>query len=362
MLKNISIFITLGAIFLGGTLESQQRSPITQFPAYMHGAIHPGLWALPVSKEVINALGKSYLHALGRMPTAEELLAMRREIASRFTLSIDLENVTANTGSGERIFYGDALKFLEDNYLKKPLRQLSSKAWYTLLLNLHNHLAWPEEQASDYRSQDVFIYNPPQESLQTFIEFLRKEDPKLLPALSSLSGKLATNSYHMLEQNKQLTINEQWLVQKYLSFPPVSAQVKPRMKQFIQDLQTQLNEQTDPIKTAAFAHESIARIQPFNDANGRIARLIMNMILMQAGYPPVIFFKDKTYTQAVTDELKFHHAGAFECYLRTRLEKIAQEPPVNLPILEQSEHTIDQLRILLKAYAQDSTDQPCHHM
>lgn len=42
------------------------------------------------------------------------------------------------------------------------------------------------------------------------------------------------------------------------------------------------------IELAAFAHHEIARIHPFIDGNGRVARLLCNLILMKNGYPPII--------------------------------------------------------------------------
>ena len=39
--------------------------------------------------------------------------------------------------------------------------------------------------------------------------------------------------------------------------------------------------------TAFMAHRRLADIHPFNDGNGRAARLLMNLILIRAGYPPV---------------------------------------------------------------------------
>ena len=39
---------------------------------------------------------------------------------------------------------------------------------------------------------------------------------------------------------------------------------------------------------AAFsAHRRLVDIHPFNDGNGRVARLLMNLILIRGGYPPV---------------------------------------------------------------------------
>lgn len=42
---------------------------------------------------------------------------------------------------------------------------------------------------------------------------------------------------------------------------------------------------------AALAHYKLVHIHPFSDGNGRTSRLLMNTILMQAGYPPVIIHK-----------------------------------------------------------------------
>jgi Fic family protein len=43
-----------------------------------------------------------------------------------------------------------------------------------------------------------------------------------------------------------------------------------------------------PVELAALAHHRLVAIHPFIDGNGRTSRLVMNLILMRAGYPPTV--------------------------------------------------------------------------
>lgn len=46
------------------------------------------------------------------------------------------------------------------------------------------------------------------------------------------------------------------------------------------------------VKIAADAHYKLVSVHPFEDGNGRTSRLLMNLILMQNGYPPAIIRKE----------------------------------------------------------------------
>ncbi len=48
-----------------------------------------------------------------------------------------------------------------------------------------------------------------------------------------------------------------------------------------------------PVQVAAEAHYKFVTIHPFVDGNGRTARLLMNVILIQAGFPPAIIKKEE---------------------------------------------------------------------
>ncbi|MBX7171324.1 MAG: Fic family protein [Pyrinomonadaceae bacterium] len=54
-------------------------------------------------------------------------------------------------------------------------------------------------------------------------------------------------------------------------------------------------EKVNPIVLAAEFHYRFIKIQPFDDANGRIAKILTNLILMRHNYPPIVFKNsDKT--------------------------------------------------------------------
>lgn len=66
--------------------------------------------------------------------------------------------------------------------------------------------------------------------------------------------------------------------------PPDYIKVYDRMKRYFFTLE---NFQGDDVEKAVFAHAELAKVHPFLDANGRLARLVMNFYLMKANYLPV---------------------------------------------------------------------------
>lgn len=48
-----------------------------------------------------------------------------------------------------------------------------------------------------------------------------------------------------------------------------------------------------PVLLASLGHYNLLRIHPFDDGNERGARLLMNCLLMHAGYPPAIVYNEQ---------------------------------------------------------------------
>ena len=70
---------------------------------------------------------------------------------------------------------------------------------------------------------------------------------------------------------------------------PSPIKVPDLVEEFIDWLQ---NNEDHPVKIAADAHFKLVAIHPFVDGNGRTARLLMNLILIQHGYPVTIIKKE----------------------------------------------------------------------
>jgi Fic family protein len=82
--------------------------------------------------------------------------------------------------------------------------------------------------------------------------------------------------------------------------PPEGFDVPRLMREFvawIRRSRTSLH----PLVFASLAHHRLAAIHPFEDGNGRTARLLMNLLLMQRRYPLVVILKNdrKKYYRAL---------------------------------------------------------------
>ena len=71
------------------------------------------------------------------------------------------------------------------------------------------------------------------------------------------------------------------------------------------------NQKLHPIEAAALFHLKFEGVHPFVDGNGRTGRLILNLFLMQSGYPPInVKFTDrKRYYEAFDSYYRDQDAG-----------------------------------------------------
>ncbi|KAM6501971.1 Fido domain containing protein [Amanita muscaria] len=66
------------------------------------------------------------------------------------------------------------------------------------------------------------------------------------------------------------------------------SKVPSEMNLFLDMMKKCLEEKDiSPFAAAAWIHMAFGRIHPFTDGNGRVARLLASLPLIQAGYPPI---------------------------------------------------------------------------
>ncbi len=78
----------------------------------------------------------------------------------------------------------------------------------------------------------------------------------------------------------------------------------------------------DTPETAFTAHRQLVEIHPFNDGNGRTARLLMNLVLIRGFYPPVAVRPEDrpAYIHALQDAQAGHGSESFDRLLYERLD------------------------------------------
>ncbi len=69
------------------------------------------------------------------------------------------------------------------------------------------------------------------------------------------------------------------------------------------------------------AHEGLVTIHPFSDGNGRTSRLLMNLMLLKGGFPPVVIRpEDRPAYFDALDATRTGDRPAYHRFMNTRLE------------------------------------------
>jgi len=93
------------------------------------------------------------------------------------------------------------------------------------------------------------------------------------------------------------------------------------------DFAVWLKDAPDTPATAFAAHRRLVDIHPFNDGNGRTARLLMNLILIRGGFPPVAIRPEErsTYIRALQAAQAGQGSESFDRLLYQRLDATLAE-------------------------------------
>jgi len=103
---------------------------------------------------------------------------------------------------------------------------------------------------------------------------------------------------------------------------PAPALIENLMDNFI--LWLDENKDMHPVLLSAEAHYRLVSIHPFIDGNGRTARLLMNLILLQHGLPPAIIknSKRKEYIEAIQSSNENNMDSFYNCIIDAETESL----------------------------------------
>jgi len=96
--------------------------------------------------------------------------------------------------------------------------------------------------------------------------------------------------------------------------PPDASRVQHLVAEFVEWLNSEEALSLHAVELAALGHYRLVHIHPFYDGNGRTSRLLMNLLLMQAGYPPIIIPVEQR--GAYYEHLKTANSGDIRPFVR----------------------------------------------
>lgn len=118
--------------------------------------------------------------------------------------------------------------------------------------------------------------------------------------------------------------------------PPDALEVPNQMQKLIHWLASQ-KKKLHPVELAALLHHKLVYIHPFLDGNGRTARLVMNVLLMQKDYPLVIILKnDRKKYYNILDKADKNN---YEPLIRFIAQSVERSLDIYLNILTPSHKT-----------------------
>jgi Fic family protein len=116
-------------------------------------------------------------------------------------------------------------------------------------------------------------------------------------------------------------------VTRRIAGSPVVLPNPVKIPQLMQDLGIWLGK-SEPEPAPSFdAHFRLVAIHPFIDGNGRTARLLMNLLLLRGGYPPVAIRPEdrKTYLDTLEHASMRDDIKPFQTFMHQRLDRTLAE-------------------------------------
>jgi Fic family protein len=248
------------------------------------------------------------LEAYSTLPIIEQVNFLHQQIESLRPISSEQEqrilqkyrldwNYHSNAIEGNSLTYGETRAFLMHGLTAKgkPLKDHLDIRGHNEAINFLYQMIKEENEIteSDIRSLHKIILVEPYE--------VDTQTNEGIPAKKRIQiGVYKTSANHVLTQTGEI---------HYYATPEETPILMGELMETYR--QNKSNPKVHPFILAAYFHYRLTAIHPFDDGNGRMARLMMNLLLMKAGFPPVIIRQEKASREAYYYALSQADAGEY---------------------------------------------------
>ena len=214
--------------------------------------------------------------------------ALKKQVDAMRPLPADVEgkvmqklrldwNYHSNAIEGNRLNYGETVAFLMEGITAKgkPLKDHLDIRGHNDAINFLLEIVKDTRSISeaDIRALHKMILVEPYDSPATTVDGL--------PTTKRIAlGEYKTSPNHVKTSTGEI---------HYYASPEETAAKMHDLMDWYEEVR---KSDVSPIIIAALFHHKFVAIHPFDDGNGRLSRILMNLILMQSGYPPVVVKMD----------------------------------------------------------------------
>jgi Fic family protein len=220
-------------------------------------------------------------------------------------------NYHSNAIEGNRLNYGETVAFLMEGITAKgkPLKDHLDIRGHNEAINFLLEIVKDTRPISeaDIRALHKMILVEPYDS--------PAQTSDGLPTTKRITlGEYKTSPNHVKTATGEI---------HYYATPEETPAKMQELMQWLEEVERYDN--IHPVVIAAFFHHKFVEIHPFDDGNGRMSRILMNLILMQYGYPPVIVkLDDRTNYYSLLSRADNNDSWPFVEYIAERLQSSLQ--------------------------------------
>lgn len=318
------------------------------FPSHVRALAHPGIMTtLKTRRELDELLEKALKEFPAIMAQGYSEEDVGEIIYQKYFLSRFSHNDPAFRSfpyQSDYIAHDEACDYVEKNVLKTNLSKLKVAEVHRLFHEIHKRILDPshpnlaQQPAGAYRLGHMVICKDVDVEFNDLVSYFAKQqkEAKGTPKEKEMSTKYRAaceihqyarmnrmNFYKMM-QDGAVSDAAKALFREF--FVPCSSpqHIKQQLDELIEIMQKRLASGEDPISVAAYVHLEFCRIHPYPDANGRMARMLMNIILMQGRHQPIGFAFDDSYTEAIRAD-QGGKKGSFEAFIRRLVHQFDYE-------------------------------------